>query len=153
MRGLPGAELLSEERADPRDAHPHAVPLPQLAGRGHSGLHSAPAGLPQVSSLDVAGPGDQWGDLREAPKSRGSGGCDLGSPRSSPPDPPGLGRQTLPDSEPGLISSSPSQRAPNQDWCSLSMPIPPPLWSSSVSSLSDVLLSLSQALFLPCLSV
>lgn len=146
MRGLPRAELLSEERADPRDAHPHAVPLPQLAGRGHSGLHSAPAGLPQVSSPDVAGPGDQWGVLGEAPKSRGSGGWELGSPRSpSPPDPPGLGRQTLPDSEPGLISSSPFLRGPQTRTDAL-FPCP---------SLHPVvqLHLFSQALSLPCLSV
>lgn len=80
VRGLPGAELLPEERADPGDAHAHAVPLPQLAGRGHPGLHPAPAGLPQVSA---PAPG-RWGGPGEAPRSRresstGAGGRELGS--------------------------------------------------------------------------
>lgn len=76
MRGLLGAELLPEERAHPRDAHAHAVPLPQLAGRGHSGLHPAPAGLPQVSALgpwgSPAGGQRRWGVLGAALEKPGS---------------------------------------------------------------------------------
>jgi len=59
VRGLPGAQLLPEERAVTGDPHPDAVPLPQLAGRGHPGHHPAPPRLPQVSAhLACASPGE-----------------------------------------------------------------------------------------------
>lgn len=59
VRGLPGAQLLPEERAVAGDPHPDAVPLPQLAGRGHPRHHPAPPRLPQVG----AGPGRGHGGV------------------------------------------------------------------------------------------
>ena len=109
VRGFPSAELLPEERADPGDAHAHAVPLPQLAGRGHPGLHPAPPGLPQVSGHPWAVGRPEEGSQepgREQPRSRGAGSRALEPPRSpsAPPGAPGQERQALsPDLEPQLL--------------------------------------------------
>lgn len=142
MRRLPGAELLLEERANPGDAHAYAVPLPQLAGRGHSGLHSAPAGLPQVSAFEKlgnacwsrAGAGEA---AREAPRTRGGrrrGRQELDSPTISQPtsssgaQSPGAYPQT--SSRPLLDT-----RKPGLVFC-LAVTILPLPWSSSVSAVS-----------------
>lgn len=142
VRRLPGAELLLEERANPGDAHAYAVPLPQLAGRGHSGLHSAPAGLPQVSAFEKlgnacwsrAGAGEA---AREAPRTRGGrrrGRRELDSPTISQPtsssgaQSPGAYPQT--SSRPLLDT-----RKPGLVFC-LAVTILPLPWSSSVSAVS-----------------